>query len=674
MSAKLPAKDVLKQHRERVERDHRPYRPRKLKKDLASYKARDAEEGQADLIVTRRMVARTSRPRSSGPPIRKEPDHGRRTPSQPAKRSSPARRAVDRGVSRSHFKLSLLLPLIALFALVLMPVLFLQLYFSFHQWTVYLGSWWEAEFVGFDLFQEVLTDPRFGWADRALARFRDGSTLGCFVFGFLLAYLMYKPFRGQAFYYIIFILPMLTVPIVVAYTAEMMLYQSGPINDIISRMHRRRVQTGVAHQSEYRAAAVTLLEIWNWTPFSFIIMLAGLSAIPKEPIEAAEILGASRWRIFWEVQLPLLRPVIFLALVLRFLEAMAEFPKTWALFQGGPGIRDGNTAGLHLPDDLAVLPDLQGRGDVLHRHDVDGRHRADGDPAAAAREARRSMRCTSCGKGSGELNDDKSRRRRITTIVRYSVLSVWAVVAFFPIYWMVSTSFKPDTQWFAWPPVYFPDPPTLANYLNVWFGARGICPDAICDLLAKAADLAAATPRHRDHARPCCRSLFGSVIAYGVSRYRILSEARMFQLLMLRMIPPIVVVAPLSLYYSALGLLDTMFGLDPDLLPHQPALRGVDDKELHRRGAARDRAGRGDSRRLALAHGLRNRPAADPLRPGGDVPVHPHPDLERIPARADHHARPRCRRCRSNSRNIRARPKGASMAGRRRSRSASRFR
>ena len=55
-------------------------------------------------------------------------------------------------------------PLIALFALVLLPVLFLQLYFSFHQWTVYLGSWWEADFVGLDLFQEVLTDERFGWA------------------------------------------------------------------------------------------------------------------------------------------------------------------------------------------------------------------------------------------------------------------------------------------------------------------------------------------------------------------------------------------------------------------------------------------------------------------------------------------------------------------------------
>ena len=79
----------------------------------------------------------------------------------------------------------------------------------------------------------MLTDPRFGWAVVRSLAFATGSTLGCFVFGFALAYLMYKPFRGQAFYYIIFILPMLTVPVVVAYTGEMLLYQSGPINDLI---------------------------------------------------------------------------------------------------------------------------------------------------------------------------------------------------------------------------------------------------------------------------------------------------------------------------------------------------------------------------------------------------------------------------------------------------------
>src|SRR5215468_8444899 len=246
-------------------------------------------------------------------------------------RESSRRRAIQR------FRWSILAPLVALIAAVLLPVLFLQLYFSLHQWTVYLGTWWDAEWVGLDLFKDVLSDPRFGWAVVRSLVFATGSTIGCFVIGFALAYLMYQPFRGQAVYYIIFILPMLTVPIVVAYTAEMLLYQSGPLNDLITRLSGIEFKPQWLTNPNIALPTVMLLEIWNWTPFSFIIMLAGLAAVPKEPIEAAQILGASKWRIFWEVQLPLLRPVIFLALVLRFLEAMAEFPKTWALLQGGPG-------------------------------------------------------------------------------------------------------------------------------------------------------------------------------------------------------------------------------------------------------------------------------------------------------------------------------------------------
>src|SRR5215212_3882735 len=143
----------------------------------------------------------------------------------------PERHTSTREASRARairrFRWSILGPMIALFTLILTPVLFLQLYFSFHEWSVYLGSWWDAEFVGLDIFKEVFTDPRFGWAIVRSLAFATGSTIGCFVIGFALAYLMYKPFRGQAAYYIIFILPMLTVPIVVAYTAEMLLYQSG---------------------------------------------------------------------------------------------------------------------------------------------------------------------------------------------------------------------------------------------------------------------------------------------------------------------------------------------------------------------------------------------------------------------------------------------------------------
>src|SRR3954470_8396041 len=113
-------------------------------------------------------------------------------------------REISRRRENRRFKLSLQAQLIALFVLILIPALLLQLYFSFHQWTVYLSSWWEADFVGFDLFQEVLTDERFGWAVIRSLSFATGSTFGCFIFGFLLAYLMNRPFRGQAIYYIIF--------------------------------------------------------------------------------------------------------------------------------------------------------------------------------------------------------------------------------------------------------------------------------------------------------------------------------------------------------------------------------------------------------------------------------------------------------------------------------------
>ncbi len=255
----------------------------------------------------------------------------------PESTPQPSTREASRARAIRRFRWSILAPFIIMFTVVLTPVLFLQLYFSLHQWTVYLGTWWDAEWVGLDLFREVLTDPRFGWAIVRSLVFATGSTIGCFLLGFGLAYLMYRPFRGQALYYIIFILPMLTVPIVVAYTAEMLLYQGGPVNDLISRITGTEFKVAWLTNPDIALFATMLLEIWNWTPFSFIILLAGLAAIPKEPVEAAQILGASKWRVFWEVQLPLLRPVIVLALVLRFLEAMAEFPKIWALFQGGPG-------------------------------------------------------------------------------------------------------------------------------------------------------------------------------------------------------------------------------------------------------------------------------------------------------------------------------------------------
>jgi len=155
----------------------------------------------------------------------------------------------------------------------------------------------------------------------------------------------------------------------------------------------------------------------------------------------------------------------------------------------------------------------------------------------------------------------KTQRRRLTAAGRYAVLTVWAVIVVFPLYWIVSTSFKPSDQWFSWPPVYFPSPATLDNYSDVWIGATSVAEGGQTALSLQTPFLALRNSLILAFGATAAAVVYGSVIAYGVSRYRLLSETRMFQLLMLRMVPPIVIVAPLSLYFSYLGLLDSMIGL-----------------------------------------------------------------------------------------------------------------
>ncbi len=154
----------------------------------------------------------------------------------------------------------------------------------------------------------------------------------------------------------------------------------------------------------------------------------------------------------------------------------------------------------------------------------------------------------------------RARKKTVFEAGRYAILVVWLLIVAFPIFWVISTSFKPDHEWFAWPPVYWSQEPTLNNYLNVWTDHSEYEDTQYIKSLQKPW-IALRNSLVISLTSTILAVGFGAIIAYGVSRYRILSEVRMFQLLMLRMVPPIVVVAPLSLYYSTLGLLDTVLGL-----------------------------------------------------------------------------------------------------------------
>lgn len=217
------------------------------------------------------------------------------------------------------------------------PIIFFQIYFSLHQWTAYLGSWQDADFVGLANFAEVLQDRDFFWSLFRSFVFAGSSTVLCLVIGFTLAYLMRNPFPGRALLYMLFITPMLMVPVAIGYDFEMLMVEKGPLNQIVSWITGRPFEFSWFAARIPAFVSIIFVEVWNWTPFVFILMLAGLSGLPKEPVEAAKVLGASPRQIFFQIELPLLRPVIVLAVILRFLEALGEYPKVWSLTRGGPG-------------------------------------------------------------------------------------------------------------------------------------------------------------------------------------------------------------------------------------------------------------------------------------------------------------------------------------------------
>jgi multiple sugar transport system permease protein len=83
--------------------------------------------------------------------------------------------------------------------------------------------------------------------------------------------------------------------------------------------------------------SVIAVDVWQWTPFVFLVLLAGLQAIPEEPYEAALIDGSSRWQTFWHVTLPLLKPSILIVLLLRTMDLLRVFDQIFILTEGGPG-------------------------------------------------------------------------------------------------------------------------------------------------------------------------------------------------------------------------------------------------------------------------------------------------------------------------------------------------
>lgn len=158
------------------------------------------------------------------------------------------------------------------------------------------------------------------------------------ILGLALAYLFLEKMYGKQIFISLIVLPTVISPIVSGATWRLLFDQRyGPINQVLSWIAGREVVMLWTIEPHLVYPAILICEIWQWTPFMFLILLAALSNVDKSLTEAAELDGAGFWRIFFKIELPAIWPVMAIAILIRGVDLFRIFDMVWALTGGGPG-------------------------------------------------------------------------------------------------------------------------------------------------------------------------------------------------------------------------------------------------------------------------------------------------------------------------------------------------
>lgn len=158
------------------------------------------------------------------------------------------------------------------------------------------------------------------------------------VLGMAMALLFLERMPGRQVFVALLVLPTVISP-VIAGAMWRLLFDNhfGPINQILGWLAGKPMPLLWIISPALVYPAIVICEVWQWTPFMFLILLAALSNVDQSLIEAAEIDGARWWRIFWRIVLPAIRPVLAVVLLIRALDLVRLFDIVWALTRGGPG-------------------------------------------------------------------------------------------------------------------------------------------------------------------------------------------------------------------------------------------------------------------------------------------------------------------------------------------------
>jgi multiple sugar transport system permease protein len=248
----------------------------------------------------------------------------------PRRRQSVAASWVDR-----HIRWLLVAPaLVLILALTVYPLGY-SIWVDFVNFDAQIpGHRW----VGLDNFRAVVQDPVARQALWHTAFLSAGAVTLELVLGLLLALAMVRSFRGRRWLITLFILPLFIAPVIVGQFWSLLLTEPyGPANWLLSKILGHAVHVNWTTSTPGNYVSIILADAWQWTPFVFVIILAGLSSIPDELYEAADLDGAKPVRAFFFVTLPLVAPIILLAVTFRLLDAVKLFDVIYVLTGGGPG-------------------------------------------------------------------------------------------------------------------------------------------------------------------------------------------------------------------------------------------------------------------------------------------------------------------------------------------------
>jgi multiple sugar transport system permease protein len=223
-------------------------------------------------------------------------------------------------------------------ALLLMLVIFLyplghSFVMSFFRWD--LNSV-ESPFVGLGNYLDLFTGSSFAQTLRNQVVFTVASLVIEVVGGMAIAVLLGSKLRGLRPARTLLLIPPMVAPAVVGLNFRWLFNeQYGLIDAVLVRLGLPAIPW--LSDPGWALVSVIIANAWQNTPLLVLLFLAGLQAIPREPLEAAAVDGASAWRTFWAIVLPLMRPVVVIALMIRIIDLFRTFDVVWLMTQGGPG-------------------------------------------------------------------------------------------------------------------------------------------------------------------------------------------------------------------------------------------------------------------------------------------------------------------------------------------------